>query len=98
MPYRIEISPEARDHLRTLTARQRDMLLDEVQRQLTQEPIVPTRNRKRMRPNDLATWELRAGDLRAYYDVLEARTLVRVLAVGVKLRNRVRIGREVIDL
>jgi len=52
-----------------------------------------------MRPNPLATWELRAGNLRVYYDVEEKpEPVVFVRAVGVKLRRQVRFGKEVIDL
>jgi mRNA-degrading endonuclease RelE of RelBE toxin-antitoxin system len=52
-----------------------------------------------MEPNGLATWELRIGNLRVYYDV-EANTVsvVYIQAVGVKSRNRVRIGKEEIEL
>lgn len=52
-----------------------------------------------MRPNPLAPWELRIGDLRVYYDVEEDPTpVVYIRAIGIKERNRVRIGRKVIDL
>ena len=52
-----------------------------------------------MRPNPVAPWELRIGSLRVYYDVeVEPELMVYVRAVGVKLRNRVRIGKEVIEL
>ena len=52
-----------------------------------------------MRPNPLAPWELRIGSLRVYDDVEEEpEPVVFIRAVGVKLRNRVRIGREVIEL
>jgi hypothetical protein len=69
------------------------MVLDAVERQLLHQPTVPTRNRKRMRRNPLAVWELRAAELRVYYDVVEvpSRTVI-VRAVGVKERDRVRIG------
>jgi len=63
------------------------------------EPKVETRNRKPMRPNPVAPWELRIDPLRVYYDVQEEpEHLVMVRAVGVKERNQVRIGHEVIDL
>jgi len=63
------------------------------------QPTVETRNRKIMRPNPLAPWELRIGQLRVYYDVEEEpEPVVIVLAVGVKKRNVVRIGKEVVDL
>ena len=99
MPYRIEYSPEVEDHLRWLTARQQRTVLDAVDTHLSYQPTVETRNRKPMRPNPLAPWELRIGVLRVYYDVeAEPDPVVFVLAVGVKTRNRVRIGGEVIAL
>jgi hypothetical protein len=52
-----------------------------------------------MRANPLASWELKIGDLRVYYDVYhEPDDLVQVLAVGVKIGNQVRIGGEVVEL
>ncbi len=99
MPYRIDYSPEAEDHLRELTARQQETVLDAVDEQLIYQPTVETRNRKIMRPNPLAPWELRIGQLRVYYDVEEEpEPVVVVLAVGIKERNLVRIGKEVIHL
>jgi len=94
-PFVIEYSPETIEHLHVLKAAQRSLLLDAVDEQLRYQPNVETKNRKRMRPNLLAPWELRIGDLRAYYDVEtepERRVLVR--AVGLKVGNRVWIGGE----
>jgi hypothetical protein len=52
-----------------------------------------------MRPNPIAPWELRVGSLRVYDDVTEDPTpTVHVLAVGVKNRDRVRIGGRLVDL
>lgn len=52
-----------------------------------------------MRPNPVAPWELRIGNLRVYYDVEEEpEAVVFIRAVGIKGRNRVRVGREVIEL
>jgi mRNA-degrading endonuclease RelE of RelBE toxin-antitoxin system len=98
LPYRIEYSPEAEEHLRVLTARQRATVLDSVDEQLMYEPMVETKNRKPMRPNPLAPWELRIGKLRVYYDVEEPAPVVNIRAVGIKDRHRVRIGKEVIEL
>ena len=99
MPYRIECSPEAEDHLRALTARERSIVLDTVEEQLVHEPNVETKNRKPMRPNPVAPWELRIDRLGVYYDVKEEpQQAVKVRAVGTKDRNQVRIGSEVIEL
>ena len=99
LPYIIEYSPEAEEHLQRLTARQRKIVLDTVDRQLLNQANVETKNRKPMRPNPVAPWELRIGSLRVYYDVEEhLEWKVVVAAVGVKERNRVRIGGEIINL
>ncbi len=75
------------------------MVLDAVDRHLGHQPNVETRKRKPMRPNPVAPWELRIGNLRVYYDVEgEPETVVYIRAVGIKERNRVRIGKEVIEL
>ena len=85
--------------MRVLTARQKAIVLDGVDDQLMYQPTVETKNRKPMRPNPVAPWELRIGNLRVYYDVEEdPEPLVYIRAVGVKEGNRVRIGRDVIDL
>ncbi len=52
-----------------------------------------------MRPNPVAPWELPIGDLRIYYDVEEEpEAVVYIRAVGIKQRNQVRMGKEVIQL
>jgi hypothetical protein len=63
------------------------------------QPGLETRNRKPMRPNPVAPWELRIGDLRVYYEVKnDPHLVVRVLAIGVKEGNEVRSGGERIKL
>ena len=71
-PYEIAIATEASEHLNELTARDKTLVLDTIERQLRHEPTKPTRNRKPMdrdRRSYVATWELRAGPLRVYYKV-----------------------------
>jgi mRNA-degrading endonuclease RelE of RelBE toxin-antitoxin system len=103
--YRIDYSPAAEEHLRALTARQRATVFDTIDEQLIVQPGVETRNRKPMRPNPLAPWELRIGDLRVYYDIQEDHVVedrpeprVLIVAVGIKDRNRVIIGGEEVNL
>ncbi len=69
MPYRIDYAPITEEHLRHLTRAQQALVQDLVLEQLIHQPNVKTRNRKPLRPNDLATWEFRVGSLRVYYDV-----------------------------
>lgn len=96
MAYNIRFSDAADEHLNDLTARQRARVVDAIEEQLLHEPRKITRNRKPMSPDKtpyIAPWELRVDDLRVYYDVEEEPCpLVKILAIGVKARNRVLIG------
>ena len=96
MAYRIRFSDAAGEQLASLTARDRATLLDRIGRQLTHQPTVETRSRKRMDPDRrmlIAAWELRVGDLRVYYAVEEKpEPVVVIVAVGIKVRERITIG------
>ncbi len=96
--YDIEFADEVSHHLEYLTARQRSLLLDAVEEQLTYQPTVETRNRKIMRPNFLAQWELRVSNLRLFYIVDEQQFLISVVAVGIKVGNKLYIAGEEIKL
>jgi mRNA-degrading endonuclease RelE of RelBE toxin-antitoxin system len=74
-------------------------VLDIVEKQLLFSPDRESKNRKPMRPNPIAPWELRIGTLRVYYDIVEApESVVYIRAIGIKDRNKIRIGNEVISL
>ena len=97
MAYRIQFTESAEDHLAELSARQQAIVLNAVKVKLRYEPLRETRNRKQLRPNPLAPWELRVGFLRIFYEVdaLES-DLVNVLAIGIKRGNRLIVsGREI---
>jgi mRNA-degrading endonuclease RelE of RelBE toxin-antitoxin system len=97
--YQIEYSPYAVEQLRLLETRDQRTVLDKVDEQLAHEPLTETKNRKPMRPNPLAPWELRVGQVRVYHEAKEEpEPIVRVLAVGIKDRNVARIGGEEIEL
>jgi len=99
--YRIDFSPEADEHIARLRAHQRTRLLDAIARQLTNQPMVETRHRKPLRPNPVAQYRLRVGELRVYYDVQQEEapeSVVVVKAVGIKVRNRVYVGGKEVQL
>jgi len=99
MTFRIEYAPEAVDHLAALPRHQASMVLDQVERKLKHQPTLSSRNRKLLRANPVAPWELRLGPLRVYFDVsVEPTPVVTVRAVGVKVRDRVSIAGEEVDL
>lgn len=99
MAYRIQFTASAEEQLARLTARQRAVVLDAVRMQMRYEPLQETRNRKQLRPNPFAPWELRVGSLRVFYEVdaLEP-DLVNILAIGIKKGNRLLIAGEEIDI
>lgn len=98
MTFEIEFSEDSERQLAELTSRDRRTLLDSIETLLTHEPTTPTKNRKLLRPNPVAAWELRVGDFRVFYNVEEQRILVIVVAVGRKEHNQLTIDGKVIPL
>ena len=84
MPFQVRFTPRASDELRSFRKNEQKQVLEAVKTQLLHEPASVTRNRKRLRPNELAQWELRVGDFRVFYDVDEAEQIVSVRALGHK--------------
>ena len=98
MAYEIEFSQSALRHLQGFSAANRSIILGAIERHLVYEPLTATRNRKPMRPNPLAAWELRIGNLRVFYEVpKDEPEQVHILAIGWKDGNRLLIeGEEII--
>jgi hypothetical protein len=70
----------------------------EIEAQLTHEPTRETRNRKRLRPNKLAEWELRVEAFRVFYDLVAGGKVVKVGAGGSKEGNALFIHGEKYEL
>lgn len=83
--YQIEFTPEALDDLTALKKNEQTEILDSTEEQLRFEPATETRNRKRMRLNPVAEWELRIGRFRVLYNVEEEVKIVSIEAVGIKI-------------
>ncbi len=93
--YEIEFVFSAKGQLNSFDVAERTGIIAAIEEQLSNEPLIETRNRKRLRPNPLAPWELRVGNVRVFYDVEEP-TKVTILAIGTKDRNRLYIeGKEI---
>src|ERR1051326_853259 len=82
--FQVEFTPEAMDDLRSLRRYEQQRIVAAIEPQLLHEPAHETRNRKRLRPNQLAEWELRVGTHRIFYDVDEENSQVKIEAVGYK--------------
>jgi mRNA-degrading endonuclease RelE of RelBE toxin-antitoxin system len=85
--YAVAFTPSARGDILFLPKRQQVAALNGIQRHLIMEPTVPTRNRKKLRPNQSAEWELRIGNVRVFYDADETARVVEIKVVGQKQGN-----------
>jgi len=92
--FELRFSEDAERHLKDLPARDRRLILDAIEEQLSHQPTVPTRNRKPLRPNPLATWELRVQEFRVLYNVDQEIVTVFVVAVAIKEGDKFIIGGE----
>jgi mRNA-degrading endonuclease RelE of RelBE toxin-antitoxin system len=85
-------------HLEAFKKRARDIILDAIKEQLSYQPVEETHNKKLLRANTLADWELRIQRYGVFYEVDSTSHLVRIVAIGHKENNRLFIGREEISL
>src|SRR4051794_6342509 len=92
MPFQVTITDVAAAQLRALPAREQRIMEAAAQARLTQQPTTLTRAIKRLRPNPLAEYELRVGDLRVLYNV--AGDEVVLLIVGRKVGNKLIVEGE----
>jgi mRNA-degrading endonuclease RelE of RelBE toxin-antitoxin system len=82
--YQIELTEEAKIDLSSYNAYEEKTIADAVRAQLTNQPTVATRNRKQLRDNPIAQWELRVDKFRVFYEVHEESEMVTIVAVGHK--------------
>ena len=67
----IEVTDEAKADLSYYTAFERKVITSELRKQRTHQPQVETKNRKKLRDNPLASWALRVGKFRVFYEIDE---------------------------
>jgi mRNA-degrading endonuclease RelE of RelBE toxin-antitoxin system len=93
--FEIEFTQDAVDDLRRFRQAEQPMIFDRIGNHLSHEPMVDTRNRKRLRPNSVAEYELRIGRFRVFYDIDEKAEVVKIETVGYKRGSRLFIrGKE----
>lgn len=98
MAYTIEVTEDAKEDLSYYTAFERKTIVVEIRTQLTHQPTVETKNRKELRHNPIATWELRVGMYRIFYEVDKIAQIVNIVSVGHKIHNRLWIRGEEVQL
>jgi mRNA-degrading endonuclease RelE of RelBE toxin-antitoxin system len=94
MAYSIIITPEAKAQLLDLPAREQRVISDGVAARLRDQLTSPSRAIKQLRPNPLADYELRLGDLRVLYKVDEESSEVVIVIVGCKVGNALIVAGE----
>jgi mRNA-degrading endonuclease RelE of RelBE toxin-antitoxin system len=94
----IVFTEEALQDFRELRRFEQQKIVTAIETQLAHQPEVETRNRKRLRPNPFAEWELRVARFRVFYTVDPATPQVNIIAVGRKLRNKLFIRGEEFEL
>ena len=102
-PFALIYDPEVTGHLAAIDLKYHSLIRRAIEEQLRFEPETATRNRKQLeRPIGTgARWELRSGPdnrFRVFYRVEAEERRVRILAVGVKERNRLFVGGEEVQL
>lgn len=102
-PFRLVYDPEVARHLRHIERRHHSLVRQIIQEQLSYEPEVETRNRKPLerQPKLGATWEVRFGPnnrFRVFYETDQVSREVLILAIAVKVGNRLLIGGEEFEI
>ncbi len=92
--FRIVFTPEALEDIRHFRKRDQRRIIEGIENQLIHQPTQETRNRKKLRPNRVAEWELRVDKFRIFYDLDEAGEVVKIEAVGYKKGSRLFIHGE----
>ncbi len=94
--FRIELTPEAADDLQSMRTFDARRVVAAMESQLMHEPTRETRNRKQLRPNELAEWELRVDVFRVFYDITDE--VIKVVAIGLKDGNELFVHGERYEL
>ncbi len=92
MAFQITITEDAEQQFLALPVRDQRTLRAAIASRLQNQPTTLTRAIKQLRPNPLAAYELRAGDLRVLYNV-EVDEVV-IVVVGRKVGNRLIVAGE----
>ncbi len=90
MTFQITVTEDAEVQMLALPVREQRVLEAAILARLQDRPTTPTKAIKRLRPNPLAEFELRVGDLRVLYNV-EASEVV-LLVAGRKVGNKLIVG------
>jgi mRNA interferase RelE/StbE len=94
--YQLQMTGEAKTDFSYYSVFEKKLLVSEIRCRLTYEPKVETKNRKLLRDNPVASWELCTGKYRVFYEVDDTTQTVTIVAIGHKEHGTLLIrGKEV---
>ena len=101
--YQLIYDIEFVSQIKTIERKHHSFIRQTIEEQLTHTPDLQTRNRKPLDPPTVfgARWELRFGDhneYRVFYSVYPESQRVHILAIGLKVRDRLLIGGKEVKL
>ncbi|MFC2036439.1 type II toxin-antitoxin system RelE/ParE family toxin [Chloroflexota bacterium] len=100
--FELVYAPQVKEHLKAIERKYYGLIRREIEVQLQFGPEVETRNRKPLKRAVAfeAEWELRFGPnnrFRVFYEVDRDAGAVYILAIGVKVRDRLTIAGEEVE-
>ncbi len=101
--FRLVYDTEFLTQVRSIERKYHPLIREMIEQQLVFEPDIETRNRKQLvrATTFSARWELRFGannELRLFYSVYPEQVEVHILAIGIKIRERLYIGGKEVKL
>ena len=101
--YQLIYDIEFVSQIKTIERKHHSFIRQTIEEQLTYMPDLQTRNRKPLDSPTMfgARWELRLGDhneYRVFYSVYSESRRVHILAIGLKVRDRLLVGGKEVKL
>lgn len=97
MPFQVTLTASAEADLSAFRRFEQRVIVAAAKRYLQNDADVASRHRTQLRPNPVASWELRIGKYRVFYDVIGA-TAVKIVAIGHKEHNDLFIRGQRVEL
>jgi len=82
MKFQIKLTPNANEDVKYFKPYEQKVIIAAIRSYLQVDAHIESHRRKRLRPSELAPWELKVGKYRVFYD-LEGR-MAKIVAVGYK--------------
>jgi mRNA-degrading endonuclease RelE of RelBE toxin-antitoxin system len=96
MAYAVIIKPNATGDIQYYRVNEQRIIIDAIKAHLRDKPDEMSKRKKRLRPNQIAPWELRIDIYRVFYEIEGMN--VHVVSVGHKVHNKLYIRGKEVDI